>query len=69
MTMAVQTDTLPQPNITAKPRLDDRKAILPRRIIKISLSLARLKPGRYIYIVDVPHEGDLQFEQGVLQSA
>lgn len=56
----------PEPN---KGDYHDRKRTLPRRVLKICLSLSTLKPGRYIYIVDVPHEGDLQFEQGVLQSS
>lgn len=46
----------------------DRKRTLPRRVIKVCLSLASLRPGRYIYIVDVPEQGDLLFEQAALKN-
>jgi hypothetical protein len=50
-----------------KPMFVDRKATLPRRILKLCLRLASLAPGRYVLVVEVPAEGELRFEEASLQ--
>lgn len=45
----------------------DRKALLPRRILKLCLRLASLEPGRYVLVVEVRQQGEPDFEVAPLR--
>lgn len=41
----------------------DRKQILPKRVVKLSLDVARLQPGRYVYVVEVTATSEVKFQK------
>lgn len=60
--MKTTTIGVPMQTTTGSPPLEQRKRIIPKRLAKISLNVARLKPGRYVMVLEVPEVGDVTWE-------
>lgn len=56
------------PPVEHKGEYYDRKRTLPKRIVKLALSLAALPAGEYVYVVRVTPDGGLTFQSGVLDN-
>ena len=44
----------------------DRKRTLPKRVLNLSLRLSSLQPGRYVFVVEVTPDKQLNYEEARL---
>lgn len=44
----------------------ERKRILPKRVLNLSLRLSSLQPGRYVFVVEVAPDKQLTYEEAAL---